>query len=182
MVWKRNGKSERINTTTTWFSTHRRKKVKCPMIDHTDKQKNNPNHRWISKATCRKQTKIKDKKWSELLKISTKKNERTKTFWKKANNLFQLNKNVHFLKRPFSDTSSPIQLRSTSSTYIFQASKAKHNPCLKQEHLCSDLRPTEAKGPISAVEKSTRKRTVGEHLSTLWVSDSAQAVNYIWAQ
>lgn len=45
MVGKRNGKSERINTTTTWFSTHRRKKEKCPVIEHTDKQKNNPNHR-----------------------------------------------------------------------------------------------------------------------------------------
>lgn len=181
MVWKRNGKSERINTTTTWFSTHRRKKVSN---DRTYRQtkKITPTTDEFPRWHVESKQKLKTKNEVNCLKSPQKKIERTKTFWKKANNLFQLNKNVHFLKRPFSDTSSPIQLRSTSSTYIFQASKAKHNPCLKQEHLCSDLRPTEAKGPISAVEKSTRKRTVGEHLSTLWVSDSAQSVNYIWAQ
>lgn len=54
--------------------------------------------------------------------------------------------------------------------------------CLKREHLCSDLRPTATKGPISAVEKSNRKRTVGEHLSTIWMSENAQAVKHTWAK
>ena len=54
--------------------------------------------------------------------------------------------------------------------------------CLKWEHLSSDLRPTAAEGPFSGLEKSNRKRTVAEHLSTLWMSGSAQAVKYVWAK
>lgn len=71
----------------------------------------------------------------------------------KANNLSQLNKSVHFLKVPFSNTSFSIQLMSPSSSYVFQAPRAKHNLCLKWEHLCSNFRPTATKGSISGEKK-----------------------------
>lgn len=69
-----------------------------------------------------------------MLKISAKQTNKKITFLgggmggeEEAKNLFQLNKNIHFLKRPFSDTIFPIQLMSTSSSYVFQAPGAKHN-------------------------------------------------------
>lgn len=71
---------------------------------------------------------------------------------------------------------------SPSSSYVFQAPRAKHNLCLKWEHLCSNFRPTVTKESISALVKRNKKRTIGVDLSMLWTSDSVQAVKDTWAK